>query len=614
MTTTVDSDGNETTVVKKGESAEELFPDGYWQKLSDDTWTYTFPATAEDKDWYLWEDKYNGYQTDHDINNPLSVTQENRNSLSITNTSREQLQETGTLVLTKKVVNADGTAASDDRAFTFTITLTKKDGASVTGTNLYGDAVFTNGKAVISVVNGKSVTMSGIPARYQYSIEENAAVGYTGTIDHPTGSITNNGTVTVLCTNTKQKKQDQVSFTITKKVTGHYQTLSLFSFDVMLSGLDANATYQLSDGTSFQSDAAGEADVVIKLAKDQSVQIQGMPVGAQYAVMEQGGDYLPSYEISDSAGKNSINRSSGSCDAKNTALTTAVETADAGEQATVTFTNRIEKTQDISVTKKVVNQNGDDMEDQYSYTVRADFSGMAAGDTFSSSVGKITADESGKASLNFQIRKDDTSLFQNVPVGTKYRFTEKANDKAASYTVTDGAGNTGKIVSSSGANTQPNKDLATAEETVDGGEKISVVFQNKGTQTASLIVKKLDSMTHKPLGNAEYALYRSDDTFVTKISIEPSGESVRIDGLTEGSYYLVETKAPAGHTISGDKTSFEITKEMLTKTIYVTVEDGQLVSLPVTGGEGRQKLVYSSIVLLIICILLIYRKNRKQKM
>ena len=614
MTTTVDSDGNETTVVKEGESADELFPDGYWQKLSDDTWTYTFPATAENQNWYLWEDKYSGYQTDHDINNPLAVTQENRNSLSIANTNREQPQETGSLILTKKVVNADGTAATDDRTFTFAVTLTKKDGSALSGVSLYGDVVFSDGKAVLSVANGKSVTMSGIPAGYQYSVEENEAAGYTGTIDHSRGNITGNGTVTVLCTNTRQKQQDPVSLTLAKKVIGHYQTLPQFTFDVMLSGLDANTTYQMSDGTSFQSDAVGEADVPVKLTKDQSIQIKGIPVGAQYAVTEQGGDYISSYIIRDSAEKGKIRCSDGSNETKNTALATAVETADEGEQVTVAFTNRVEKTQDISVSKKVVNQNGNDMEDQYSYTMRAEFSGMTTGDTISSSVGKITADESGNASMNFQIRKDEKVIFQGVPVGTKYKFTEEANDKTASYTVVDSAGNTGKIVSSSGTNTQPNKGLATAEETVDEGEKISVVFQNKGTQTASLIVKKLDSVTHKPLGNAEYALYRSDDTFVTKISIEPSGESVKIDGLSEGSYYLVETKAPAGHTISGDKTSFKITKEMLTKTIYVTVEDGQLVSLPVTGGEGRQKLVYSSIVLFIICILLIYRRNRKQKM
>lgn len=93
--------------------------------------------------------------------------------------------KTGTLTVKKTVVGGDS-----QREFGFTVTLTDGDGELVSGTfGKGGDAVeFADGKATFKLKHGGEKTITGLPVGANYTVTEDAAEGYTTTVDGAEGS------------------------------------------------------------------------------------------------------------------------------------------------------------------------------------------------------------------------------------------------------------------------------------------------------------------------------------------------------------------------------------------------------------------------------------------
>lgn len=111
--------------------------------------------------------------------------------------------KTGSLTVKKTVVGGDS-----QREFGFAVTLTDGDGEPVSGTFGKGEhaVTFADGKATFTLKDGGEKTIAGLPVGARYTVTEDAAEGYTTTVNGADGSkaegaVTEDG-ATVAFTNT----------------------------------------------------------------------------------------------------------------------------------------------------------------------------------------------------------------------------------------------------------------------------------------------------------------------------------------------------------------------------------------------------------------------------
>jgi hypothetical protein len=156
----------------------------------------------------------------------------------------------------------------------------------------------------------------------------------------------------------------------------------------------------------------------------------------------------------------------------NVALTTATETADEGENVTITFTNKKIVTENLKLTKTVT-----DEEDENSYMFDIEFGNMEESSSFNSTVGRIIAEEDGKAEVSVNLANGESVEFYEIPVGTTYRVKELVSSSIASYTIIDKNG-LNKIEKESDSNTKAKKALSTEIETINQGEDVTINFIN----------------------------------------------------------------------------------------------------------------------------------------
>lgn len=111
--------------------------------------------------------------------------------------------KTGGLTVKKTVVGGDS-----QREFGFAVTLTDGDGESVSGTFGRGEhaVTFADGKATFTLKDGEEKAITGLPVGARYTVTEDAAEGYTTTVNGADGSkaegaVTEDG-ATVAFTNT----------------------------------------------------------------------------------------------------------------------------------------------------------------------------------------------------------------------------------------------------------------------------------------------------------------------------------------------------------------------------------------------------------------------------
>lgn len=224
----------------------------------------------------------------------------------------------------------------------------------------------------------------------------------------------------VKVTNTyHQEDREPVDVTLRKEVSGNGSPDGDFTFIALLENLKPETLYLLSNGESFTSDENGSASHTISLGASEEVTIRDLPVGATYQILEEGGAYISSYEIN-SNGEGTVVKSSDQSTAEQMALSTSVETADAHEEVTITFTNRIEKYQNLSLTKRVVSADRKDKEFDFSLELW----GLAPGGQYDSSFGRLLANGDGYLQQEMSIGDGARIEIFDLPVGARYRIAE----------------------------------------------------------------------------------------------------------------------------------------------------------------------------------------------
>ena len=387
--------------------------------------------------------------------------------------------------------SADIPSSYSDMTYMFDITLKNSDSSKLSGTKIFGNTVFTDGKAQVGVKAGETKTFSGLPGGTTYTITEKDYNDFYTESKNASGTLKAGDTAEAKFTNHYQKPKtpdtpkEYSSFKLKKNVTGFFQNAQNYTFDVSFRKLDPNTEYTLSDGTKFTSDSDGYGYVQTRLSDKESVAFTSLPVGAQYRVTEEGGDWSSAYRITNSTDKGDIAQSAGSAE-KNESLSTKWETADSGEGITVTYTNTVKKYQNLVLRKAVTGGKATDK-----FRFRIDFAKLY--ETVKSDAGTIIPDDDGNANVDVYLNAGDEIVFKNIPVNTEYKITEKANAGKASYTIKTDApdGVTGgKFAKSADENKEAMKDLSTAEETVDEGENATVTFLNDMPKTTSVTLKK----------------------------------------------------------------------------------------------------------------------------
>ena len=107
--------------------------------------------------------------------------------------------------------------------------------------------------------------------------------------------------------------------------------------------------------------------------------------------------------------------------------------------------------------------------------------------------------------------------------------------------------------------------VVNANYSVNGQSVDNLSFKNsytppKTVNKGEILLKKVDSKTGKTLANAEFKLLTVDDNPVVgyeKIVTREDG-TIFIKGLGDGSYKLIETKAPAGYQIDETPIRFSV--------------------------------------------------------
>ena len=179
-------------------------------------------------------------------------------------------------------------------------------------------------------------------------------------------------------------------------------------------------------------------------------------------------------------------------------------------------------------------------------------------------------------------------------------------------------------------------DLDWSAETEDDDDK-----DETDTEVYNLGFTKVDGTTRAGLAGADFGLY-SDSACTNPVYVKPTGTEgvyivdsdgtsnsvttpasgqVVIQGLAAGTYYLKETKAPAGYNLLTDAIEVEVKAEAGDEitigayTYYVNnaeqnIENNSGVELPSTGGKGTIMMItFGAMVAMAFAVLLITQKK-----
>lgn len=641
----------------------------------DEEWTYTFNTLSSDE-YFVYEDMTqdfakrsdgtplaDGYTSKGQEDNKAATVFEygktENQSYTIENSKDHTERKFGSLTI-KKVIEDVSAMYDENDTFNFNITLGVPDGSgdseyltdAISGMKVFGETVFTSGKATISLGANESITITGIPEGIEYTVSEQTKANYAQTSrSGDSGAISSENASEAVFTNKSTyipPESKTTSFKLTKVVNDIAKESddTEFVFNILFEKLDSHAevTAKMSESddviSSVKADESGTAEMTgAALKNGQTLIVSGVTIGARYQVQESAGEYTPQYVIANTGDGGSIAQTNDT-GSKNTILSTSKETAEEDEDITITYTNTIDRYQNLVLTKKSVDEDGNpDTEDDTQYEISATLSGLTPGYKIRTTSGTLVADSDGIAETTYLVSPNAAITLYDVPVGTIYRFTEEKNSKIASYVITDDGKKAGtKIISASGSNDEYQKDLSTGrtdadgnwiDEVVDADENVTVTFTNKSPATAKLKVTKYGGTKANPskkLGGAEFELYYENGDPVNYtvdangnpsnlITINNDGTSFVLESelFVKGNYYLVETKAPDGYMLTNDHLAFTIAKEDLGKTIEIKAYDDELVTLPVTGGTGRNVIYITAGVLAAAMVILIAIKRKTNK-
>ena len=338
------ADGVATFTLKGGESVKATgLPT---------TVTYTVVETAD-----------NGFTTEK-TGDTGSITTDGATA-EFTNT-----RKTGDLEVTKTVVSS--TTADKQKEFTFTITL---DDNTIEGA--YGDATFTAGKATVTLKDGETAAITGLPQSVGYTVEETAVDGFVTTQTGDEGTISADKS-TAAFTNTR----DEGGLIVSKKVESDIEAdhSKQFTFTITLSDTSINETY--GEGDAAVTFTNGVATITLK--DGDTANISGLPTGIEYTVEE----------------------------TADTDFTTEPERATGTISSTASnaaFTNT-RKVNDLTVSKTVVSDKAADADQEFTFTITLTNGNQKLSGTYS----EVTFDENGQATIT--LKGGESKTFEDLPI------------------------------------------------------------------------------------------------------------------------------------------------------------------------------------------------------
>ena len=196
-----------------------------------------------------------------------------------------------------------------------------------------------------------------------------------------------------------------------------------------------------------------------------------------------------------------------------------------------------------------------------------------------------------------------------------------------------------------------NNNKASLEYGNQPGDTTTTTPSEAKTNTYPLDIKKINKNTNGLLAGAKFSLYRSEDDakngehaitvtgsngsyvvdptsttteFESVEEITGAGYNLRVNGLAEGTYYLVETKAPEGFNKLTDPIKVTITKngdaewtvkknDSLENDKIIDVENSTGSLLPSTGGRGAIAFAVIAAVLVFGVAVSFIRDKRKEE-
>ncbi|MBQ2392483.1 MAG: SpaH/EbpB family LPXTG-anchored major pilin, partial [Clostridia bacterium] len=141
-------------------------------------------------------------------------------------------------------------------------------------------------------------------------------------------------------------------------------------------------------------------------------------------------------------------------------------------------------------------------------------------------------------------------------------------------------------------------------------------------KTNGFQIKKVDSENDTVLEGATFELYDAQDNKVTFYTEDLKTTQTEITtgengiagfyGIANGTYYLVETKAPTGYELIGEKVEIVVEDGDYTSDIDKIIENvksSTIINLPQTGGIGVEIVVIAGVLMMIAAAFVIRRKR-----
>lgn len=141
-------------------------------------------------------------------------------------------------------------------------------------------------------------------------------------------------------------------------------------------------------------------------------------------------------------------------------------------------------------------------------------------------------------------------------------------------------------------------------------------------KTNGFQIKKVDSEDATALEGATFELYDAQGNKVTFYTEDLTATQTEITtdedgiagfyGIANGTYYLVETKAPTGYELIGKKVEIVVEDGDYTSDIDKTIENvksSTIINLPQTGGIGVEIVVIAGVLMMIAAAFVIRRKR-----
>ena len=352
------------------------------------------------------------------------------------------------------------------------------------------------------------------------------------------------------------------SLNVTKHITGG-NVDQKFRFTVMLTTASGQPVNGVFGNVSFQNGTG-----VFLLGDGENMVITDLPAGYRYSVSEEAvTDYSPAFLPTNPSG-----------------------TIVANTTAEVSCTNTYNPPVIDPVNVKLTKVESGHFETPGTYTIRADFKGLDPNVSYGYVIGEerasFTSDENGMFSnLVLTMRNGTTVVFERLPINSQYKFTEAGGDYTATYRITNSSEH-GMITQSASNAPVTGSELATAWETAEEKEEITVTFENRVERTVNLsigkVVNGLDSNADFPItllisnltpGQGYKAKKGTDNPYtwtadmngeIVRTLLFRNGETLLIESLPVGAKYRVAENVLSGYTpsvkINGEAT--ELTQSL----------------------------------------------------